>query len=733
MIRCHALAAMRTPMHCMGRQPASSAIASSRSMTSVRGAQLPFRGQSSCLGPLSPHSTLVSRALLVHSNSSALFSSAAVSASPMLAAIKKPKGATVLTPPKPRKHDLKRRILERIEAVKPSKVPHINRQAVSLTASKPHLPTSTTKTDDGAKNLFKFQRELPKLPIPTLKETCITYLRSIRPLVSDEEYEDTVRCIGELLVPGGFGEQLQERLMARDRATSKNWLIDWWNSLAYMSYRDPVAVFVSYYYCFQDNKALVHRPAARAAELIAGAMQFRDLVVSEALEPDFAKKQPLCSNQYQYMFNSTRIPQLPEDVTRMSDPNRNNHIVVARKNQFFQLNLVANGRRLSTPEIEQQLQRIYHLADTNSSPSPAVGVLTTLDRDSWTVARNNLLSVSDKNRKSLDAIETSAFAICLDDSTPVTLEDRAMTCWVGDGKNRMFDKSLQFIVCDNGAAGFNGEHSMIDGSPTLRLCDWILDSLAKGKIDHGFPTGQHLVPPTHLEFDLSPTLQSDISSAVSKFNELKASQKLTVIPFDAFGKNGIKSLRCSPDAFVQMAIQNAYFKTFGTFVATYEAAQTRKFAYGRTETGRTLSVESTAWVRAMQDSSVTSKEKAGLGRRAMQAQSAYLAMACEGKGVDRHLFGLKLLVREGEEMPRLFLDPAYARSTKWTLSTSQISSEYFNGIGFGEVVPDGYGIGYQIKGDSLQFTITSKRGKNEELGHLLLESLREMHDLFSKH
>ena len=29
--------------------------------------------------------------------------------------------------------------------------------------------------------------------------------------------------------------------------------------------------------------------------------------------------------------------------------------------------------------------------------------------------------------------------------------------WHGDGRNRYFDKSVQFIVCDNGKAGFNAE------------------------------------------------------------------------------------------------------------------------------------------------------------------------------------------------------------------------------------------------------------------------------------
>lgn len=52
-----------------------------------------------------------------------------------------------------------------------------------------------------------------------------------------------------------------------------------------------------------------------------------------------------------------------------------------------------------------------------------------------------------------------------------------------------------------------------------------------------------------------------------------------------------------------MAIQLAYYKMYGHVAATYESAGTRKFIHGRTETGRSVSVESLAWVQAMEDPS----------------------------------------------------------------------------------------------------------------------------------
>lgn len=59
--------------------------------------------------------------------------------------------------------------------------------------------------------------------------------------------------------------------------------------------------------------------------------------------------------------------------------------------------------------------------------------------------------------------------------------------------------------------------------------------------------------------------------------------------------------RLSPDAYIQMALQLAWYKATGTYTATYETASTRLFLHGRTETIRTLSLASIAFVDAMVD------------------------------------------------------------------------------------------------------------------------------------
>ena len=50
----------------------------------------------------------------------------------------------------------------------------------------------------------------------------------------------------------------------------------------------------------------------------------------------------------------------------------------------------------------------------------------------------------------LDAIERALFAVCLDASSPESLEERFRAALHGDGINRWFDKSLQLVIGQNG-------------------------------------------------------------------------------------------------------------------------------------------------------------------------------------------------------------------------------------------------------------------------------------------
>lgn len=47
--------------------------------------------------------------------------------------------------------------------------------------------------------------------------------------------------------------------------------------------------------------------------------------------------------QYQFLFNSCRIPQLPSDRVRVYDQIKYNHVVVLRRNRIFSFDLLVRS------------------------------------------------------------------------------------------------------------------------------------------------------------------------------------------------------------------------------------------------------------------------------------------------------------------------------------------------------------------------------------------------------
>ncbi|ESU07290.1 hypothetical protein FGSG_01924 [Fusarium graminearum PH-1] len=540
--------------------------------------------------------------------------------------------------------------------------------------------------------MLRWQDSLPRLPVPTLEETASRYLKTLHPLLSTSEYEASKKAVDEFVRPGGVGSKLQEKLVAkREDPKTKNWIYEWWNDAAYLSYRDPVVPYVSYFYSHRDDRRR-RDPAKRAAAITTSVLEFKKQVDAGTLEPEYMKKLPICMDSYQWMFNASRVAAKPADHPVKFSAEENKHIVVIRKNQFFKIQHEIDGKQLNTSELEQQFKHIYEVAQR----VPAVGTLTSENRDIWTDARDILLKASPKNKDALQAIESASFVVCLDHAAPVTLEERAHQYWHGDGANRWYDKPLQFIINDNGTSGFMGEHSMMDGTPTHRLNDYVNDLIFGNKLDFSDPSIRSNLPdPQLVKFEITQEVQNEIDRATKDFNDVISKHQLAVQAYQGYGKGLIKKFKCSPDAYVQMIIQLAYFKM--------------------------------PWP----NSSVDDKTRVELFRKAINAHIEYITAASDGKGVDRHLFGLKKLLEAGQEVPAIYKDPAFAYSSSWHLSTSQLSSEFFNGYGWSQVIDAGFGIAYMINENSLNFNIVSKGLGSDRMSYYLNEAANDMRELLT--
>lgn len=145
--------------------------------------------------------------------------------------------------------------------------------------SHPHPLPDGYVEDLSAGPMLRFQASLPHLPVPPLASTVSKYLESAKPHLSDAEYA-TTQASAQAFLASPLAAELQRRLEARAADPAlKNWLADWWNEVAYMGYRDPVVVFVSYFYVHLDDPR-TRDPAQRAARLLKAMLPFRALTES---------------------------------------------------------------------------------------------------------------------------------------------------------------------------------------------------------------------------------------------------------------------------------------------------------------------------------------------------------------------------------------------------------------------------------------------------------------------
>ncbi|KAM6095338.1 carnitine O-palmitoyltransferase 1, muscle isoform [Chlamydotis macqueenii] len=571
--------------------------------------------------------------------------------------------------------------------------------------------------------LYSFQTSLPKLPVPPVEATIARYLESVRPLLDDEKYgkmEALAKEFQEKTAP-----RLQKYLILKSWWTT-NYVSDWWEEYVYLRSRSPLMVNSNYYAMDFLYVTPSHLQAARAGNAVHAMLLYRRKLDRGEIPPMMALGiVPMCSYQSERMFNTTRIPGKETDtLLHLAD---SKHLAVYHRGRFYKVWLYYGGQLLRPRDLELQFQRIL---DDPSPPQPGeerLAALTAGERVPWAEARARFFG-GGKNKASLDAIERAAFFLALDEEEQGAREGcmdaYAKSLLHGRCYDRWFDKSFTLVVYKNGKLGANAEHSWADAPIIGHLWEFML---ATDKFQLGYTEGGHcqgdpdtrLAPPQRLQWDIPPECVAAIEGAYGLAKALADDVDCRCFPFADFGKGLIKKCRTSPDAFIQIALQLAHFRDKGCFCLTYEASMTRLFREGRTETVRSCTAESTAFVRSMADPRQSRAERQRLFKLAAEKHQHMYRMAMTGAGIDRHLFCLYVVSRYlGVQSPFL----AQVLSEPWRLSTSQTPQQQLRmfdlaqhpdlvstGGGFGPVADDGYGVSYIIAGENLiTFHVSSK-------------------------
>ncbi|XP_063984221.1 carnitine O-acetyltransferase-like isoform X2 [Diachasmimorpha longicaudata] len=584
------------------------------------------------------------------------------------------------------------------------------------------------------------QQELPKQPVPDLHETAHRYLRSLKPLLNNQEYSKTEKIVQDFISESGLGPKLQRKLQERYEKTD-SWMNEWFLNAAYLGYRDSVLLMSSPGTVGppQDFKS-PEDVQKFAAQLIIAVSTYDNLVKKGDMKQEMVGKTPLDMQPYALILGTHRIPGLPLDKQFHTDTSR--HVIILKNQNIFKLPLIdASGVPLTESQLTAAIKDIF---DRSTSPGIPVGILTGSPRDTWAQDFEVLRAIGD-NSKLIKDIEESLFIVCLDREIPrekfggknisSVRAKQALTGFSIDSNsgNRWHDKTLQFIVSEDGFVGTEYEHSPCEGGPIGVIQDFVLRYVDSRKSSGSKNSGQDEVSgsprdfpkPELLKFEINQGIERSIQEATKFVDGMCSKIDMECFTFNNFGSGEIKKLKMSPDSFIQTAMQVAFFRMHGKPPAHYESGGLRRFRSTRTEAIRSTSVESVAFARIMM-TGVSKGEKKEALVRAIDAHKRIAGEAVTGAGVDRHLFGLKMIAKEEKiELPALYSDIGFTRSCHWNLTSSQVPFKTASFMCYGPVVEDGYGCCYNPRPDEIFFACSSFNSCKETCTKKFADMLRQ--------
>jgi len=571
---------------------------------------------------------------------------------------------------------------------------------------------------------------------------------------------------------------------------------------SYLNYDQSVVLNLNPFFLLEDDPTPArNNQVTRAASLVVSALAFVRAVRKEELPPDMLRNQPLDMYQYSRLFGTARIP--TDHGCRINEDRTSKHIVVICRGQFYWFDILDHNNDIIMTEndVSQNLETIFNDATETSifdAAKGALGVLSTENRKTWSDLRNVLHREQGSNNSDcLNIVDSALFILCLDDTEPQNAADLCMNMLCGTSEiergvqigtctNRWYDK-LQIIVCKNGSAGINFEHTGVDGHTVLRFAsDLYTDTILRyAKSINGQapslwastspdPTkrdpksfGDVSTVPHKLEWDMLPEVTTAIRFAETRLADLIQQNEFATIEFKGYGSNFMKAAGFSPDAFVQMAYQAAYYGLYGRMECVYEPAMTKMYYHGRTEAIRPVTTESSEFVKTFWGENPPEQKVEAL-KAACERHSAITKESAKAQGQDRHLYALYCLWQRGqaegadtaiadadsngyssdselgtsppqdeprsrsstltsedetsvslgshltrtttvpERMPQIFTDSGWETLNTTIISTSNCGNPSLRQFGFGPTSAEGFGIGYIIKDGSVSICASSK-------------------------
>lgn len=239
------------------------------------------------------------------------------------------------------------------------------------------IESATYDTDH---NLYccRAAKVLPRIPLVDFNTMFDTYLEDAGMFHSGKEFERLKQDVMEFKQPGSIGRTFYNRLAKQaNNPEIENWQDKYFLESMYLARRMPLAPF-SNFMAFHPRGKTEHTQAQRAALITHITFKCKQDLESNRWEPMEYLNIPNCSDLWQYLFNSVRLPGFPLD--RMVKFPKNDYMVVLHRGHIFQVPLRDGDKNVALEELIKTFQTII---DREDSSENWTSILTADDRTSW--------------------------------------------------------------------------------------------------------------------------------------------------------------------------------------------------------------------------------------------------------------------------------------------------------------------------------------------------------------
>eukprot|EP00501_MAST-03F_sp_TOSAG23-6_P001720 GSMAST32.ASY1.ANO1.1794.1 assembled CDS len=404
---------------------------------------------------------------------------------------------------------------------------------------------------------------LPRLPLPNLEDTMHRYLESVYPYcISDGEFEAHQRDVESFI--NGIGSKLQEELERCEKNSQcsgkypYSFIERQWDDM-YLSGRNPLLINVNPAFILhpnpQKNISTLKNPnpnenttqVSQAAKFINSSLKWL-LKVRLGHLPADGPLPGQCMSQFETFHvrfhREFKLYFLVRKDKQLFNKNAK-HIVILHRGHIFKLNVfIESCEKMKKNEIlsvETLIKNLSCIVDycNQINDGPGIGILTSLDRETWYKTRKSLIEFDNLNDSHVTEIDTAILVVTLDVSNCINKNssNHSQNDLIRATRNglhglpgnslsdRWYDKPT-IIIDKNSRISVNFEHSFSDGSMWNR---WLFDTLQdfpnpneeKTKNNEtNMKLNSKLEPQTQeLNFNIPDFIQTTINESVKKVTD----------------------------------------------------------------------------------------------------------------------------------------------------------------------------------------------------------------------